>query len=278
MPLICLVSAKGSPGVTATALALATSWPAQRRLLAEFDPSGGDLGVRLGLPAGGGLAGLAAAARRPQTRRSLWPFAHELAGGLHVLPAPPGGEQASACLATLAAGGVLRQLAADAAAAQAVVIADCGRLDPAGPTGQAGVLAGAVLAVARPYLSDLAHLAGRLEAISQQATLAGLVLVGGGPPTAGPAYPAWEIARALNVAVLASLPADPRGVAALHAGRGQPATGRRLPLARAARALAEHLDAAQPAASEMAVSLAAGGGATVPAAGRPRGEAEVSTR
>lgn len=277
MPLICLVSAKGSPGVTTTALALATTWPAQRRLLAEFDPSGGDLGMRLGLPAGGGLAGLAAAARRPQTRRSLWPFAHELAGGLHVLPAPPGGEQASACLRTLAAGGVLRQLAADAAAAQAVVIADCGRLDPAGPTGQAGVLAGAVLAVARPYLSDLTHLAGRLEAISQQATLAGLVLVGGGPPTAGPAYPAREIARALNVAVLASLPADPRGVSALHAGRGQPARGRRLPLACAARALAEHLDPAQQAASEMAASPAAGG-AAAPAAGRPRGQAEVSTR
>lgn len=278
MPLICLVSVKGSPGVTTTALALAAMWPAQRRLLAEFDPSGGDLGVRLGLPAGGGLAGLAAAARRPQDRHSLWPFAHELAGGLHVLPAPPGGEQASACLRTLAAGGVLAQLAAEAAAAQAVVIADCGRLDPGGPTGQAGMLAGAVLAVARPHLSDLAHLAGRLEAISQQATLAGLVLAGGGPPPAGQAYPAGEIARALNVAVLASLPADPRGVSALHAGSGEPARRRRLPLARAARSLAERLAAALPAPFEMAASLAAGGGATAPAPGGPRGEAEVSTR
>jgi MinD-like ATPase involved in chromosome partitioning or flagellar assembly len=165
MPLISLVSLKGSPGVTTTALALAAAWPAPRRLLAELDPAGGDLEIRLGLPAGGGgLAALAAAARR-RSRHSLWAFACELAGGLHVLPAPPGAGQAGACLQALTAAGVLQRLAAEAAAGEAVVIADCGRLDPAAVTAQAGVLAGVVLVVARPHLSDLAHLAGRLEAI-----------------------------------------------------------------------------------------------------------------
>ena len=279
MPLISLVSVKGSPGVTTTALALATVWPAQRRLLAEFDPAGGDLGVRLGLPAGAGLAGLAASTRRPHAHHSLWPFAHELAGGMHVLAAPPGAEQASACLHTLAAGGVLRRLAAGAATAQAVVIADGGRLDPRCPTGQAGVPAGAVLVVARPHLSDLAHLAGRLDAIGQQANLAGLVLVTGGKlPRTDPAYPAREITRALGVRVLGSLPADPRGVCALLAGRGQPAATRRLPLARAARALAESLARAAPAAFEAAAGPVPADGETASAARRAGGEAEVIGR
>ena len=46
MPLIALASVKSSPGVTTTALALASVWrTAPRRLLVEADPSGGDLGL-----------------------------------------------------------------------------------------------------------------------------------------------------------------------------------------------------------------------------------------
>ena len=281
MPLISLVSLKGSPGVTTTALALAAAWPAPRRLLAELDPAGGDLEIRLGLPAGGGgLAALAAAARRPQSRHSLWPFACELAGGLHVLPAPPGADQAGACLQALTAAGVLQRLAAEAAAGEAVVIADCGRLDPAAVTAQAGVLAGVVLVVARPHLSDLAHLAGRLEAIRQHATAAGLVLVTGtGLPRGDPAYPAAEISQALGAPVLGSLPADPRGVAVLLAGRGQQArAGRRLPLARAARELAAAVTGALPPGPGPVPSPAAAGGQDALPAGRAAATREVISR
>jgi MinD-like ATPase involved in chromosome partitioning or flagellar assembly len=253
MPLISVVSLKGSPGVTTAALALATVWPSPRRLLAELDPAGGDLGVRLALPTGAGLAGLATAARRPESRQSVWPFARELAGGLWVLPAPPGAEQASACLCTLATAGVMHQLAADAAG-EAVIIADCGRLDPGSLSGQARVPADAVLVVVRPHLSDLAHVAGRLDAIRQQTDVTGLVLItGAGLPRADPAYPPDEISQALNAPVLGSLPADSRGAAALTAGRGQQTrAGRRLPLIRAARALAEAVAVTLPPASEAA--------------------------
>jgi len=115
-------------------------------------------------------------------------------------------------------------------------------------TAQSGVLADVVLVVTRPSLSDLAHLAGRLEAIAQHATTAGLVLItGAGLPRGDPAYPAAEISQALAVPVLASMPADPRGVAALLAGRGKPTgAGRRLPLARAARDLAAAVTGALP--------------------------------
>ena len=49
MSLICLASAKGSPGVTTTALALAAAAPTdggRRKLLLEADPSGGTLAIR----------------------------------------------------------------------------------------------------------------------------------------------------------------------------------------------------------------------------------------
>jgi MinD-like ATPase involved in chromosome partitioning or flagellar assembly len=280
MPLISVVSLKGSPGVTTAALALATVWPSPRRLLAELDPAGGDLGVRLALPTGAGLAGLATAARRPESRQSVWPFARELAGGLWVLPAPPGAEQASACLRTLAAAGVLHRLTADAAAGESVVIADCGRLDPGSLSEQAGLLAGVVLVVVRPHLSDLAHVAGRLDAIRQQAHVTGLVLItGAGQPHADPTYPPEEVSQALNAPVLGSLPADPRGAAVLTAGRGQQTrTGRRLPLTRAARALAEAVADHLPPASEAAPGPVPADGHRAPATRQPGTAAEVVGR
>jgi len=281
MPAGHRVEARGSPGVTTTALALAAAWTEPQRLLAELDPAGGDLEIRLGLPAGsGGLAGLAAAARHPQSRHSPWEFACELAGGVHVLPAPPGADQAGACLRTLTAAGVLSRLAAEATAGEAVVIADCGRLDRGAVTTQAGVLAGVVLVVVRPHLSDLAHLAGRLEAISQHATAAGLVLVtGAGLPRGDPVYPADEISQALDARVLGSLPADPRGVAALLAGRGQPTRERRrLPLARAARDLAATVAGILPARPGEVPSPAAADGQDALPAGRAIAAAEVTVR
>jgi MinD-like ATPase involved in chromosome partitioning or flagellar assembly len=279
MPLISVVSLKGSPGVTTAALALATVWPSPRRLLAELDPAGGDLGVRLALPTGAGLAGLATAARRPESRQSVWPFARELAGGLWVLPAPPGAEQASACLRTLATAGVMHQLAADAAG-EAVIIADCGRLDPGSLSGQARVPADAVLVVVRPHLSDLAHVAGRLDAIRQQTDVTGLVLItGAGLPRADPAYPPDEISQALNAPVLGSLPADSRGAAVLAAGRGQQTrAGRRLPLIRAARALAEAVAVTLPPVSEAAPGPAPAHGHGAPATRQPGTAPEVVAR
>ena len=69
MALIALAADKGSPGVTTTAVALAASWP-RPALLAERDPSGGDLAYRLPGPHGQrldphrGLISLAVATRR----------------------------------------------------------------------------------------------------------------------------------------------------------------------------------------------------------------------
>ncbi|MCP5854114.1 hypothetical protein NL323_29700, partial [Klebsiella pneumoniae] len=46
MSLIVLGAAKGAPGVTTAAVALAAVWP-RSAVVAECDPSGGDLALRL---------------------------------------------------------------------------------------------------------------------------------------------------------------------------------------------------------------------------------------
>ena len=59
MSLVALAADKGSPGVTTAAVALAAVWP-RPALVAECDPSGGDLAMRLHAP-----GGAPAAAGRP---------------------------------------------------------------------------------------------------------------------------------------------------------------------------------------------------------------------
>ena len=66
MALVALASAKGSPGVTTASLVFGALWPRQV-LLAECDPAGGDVAIRMTAPAGAplgsdrGLVSLAAA-------------------------------------------------------------------------------------------------------------------------------------------------------------------------------------------------------------------------
>lgn len=242
MPLIALGSVKGSPGVTTTCLALAAAWPAERRLVIEADPAGGDLGPWLGLPPAPGLTGLAAAARHEHSSDVAWQHSQELAGGLSVVISPAGAEQASACLAALAGNGspVFAALGAGAE----TVFADCGRLDPGSAALAIAAQADVTLVMVRPRVSELSHLALRADGLTRAGTRLALLLgpdAGRGPAEAS--YPAGEIAATLNIAVQASVPADPRGAADLVACRGEVRKIRRAPLARAAASLAAALAA-----------------------------------
>jgi MinD-like ATPase involved in chromosome partitioning or flagellar assembly len=237
MPLIALGSVKGSPGVTTTCLALAAAWPAQRRLVIEADPAGGDLGPWLGLPPAPGLTGLATAARHSHSSEVAWQHACELPGGLSLVIAPAGAEQAGACLAALAGDG--SPVFASLAAGPDTVIADCGRLDPGSPAVPIAAQADITLLLVRPRVSELSHLALRIDGLSRAGARLALLLAldtGRGPAEA--TYPAADIAATLNIAVQASVPADPRGAAGLVACRGQARKIRRAPLARAAASLA----------------------------------------
>jgi MinD-like ATPase involved in chromosome partitioning or flagellar assembly len=241
MPLIALASIKGSPGVTTTCLALATAWPGrERRLLIEADPAGGDLCPWLGLPAAPGLTSLAAAARHDHGRGLAWQHSRELPGGLNLVTAPAGAEQASTCLAALADSHVFAALAA----APQTVIADCGRLDPGSPALAIAARAQVTLLMVRPRVGDLSHLALRIEALSAAGTRLELLLAPDAS-RAGKGYPAEEITATLGIPVRARIPADPRGAA--NVANLRPGTlrkARRWPLGRATASLAAALTSA----------------------------------
>jgi len=264
MPLIALASVKSSPGVTTAALALASAWKnAERRLLVEADPSGGDLGLWLGLPANAGLAGLAAAARHGHDAGLPWRHARELAGGAHLVTAPAGAEQAAACVTALA----IAKLPQELAAGPEPTLADCGRLYPGSPALAVAAAAALTLLVVRPRVSELAHLEPRIRGLEQAGLRLALILTADTRrPPGEPSYPAEEIAGVLGVPVQATLPGDPRAVEQLchHVGDAGPA---RRPLLREAAALAAALDAAHGHAPDAP---------SFPAGPKDRDEREVS--
>jgi hypothetical protein len=224
MTVVVLASVKGSPGVTTTALALASWWP-RPVLVMEADPAGGDLAARLGLPEEPGLVGLAASLRRDL--RGGTSDEDLMEGYLQAAPvrteservelvtAPAGFRQATAAV------GLLPGLASLPTPGRADLLLDLGRLartsHPEGPSTSQSLIEAAdlVVWVSRPQLADLAHLAAATEHRLDSGPEPLVVLTGGGP------YPADEVGAALAVTVLGTLPADPSGVAALWAGGGR---------------------------------------------------------
>ncbi len=173
MALIAFAADKGSPGVTTTALSLAAVWP-RRALLAELDPSGGDIVLRLRGPRQTmlsperGLISLAVAARRSLTTEALWQHVQVLDGGLEVLVGLAAPEQAGGL------GALWRPLAGVLAGVPGLdVLADCGRLYPGTPAME--VLRGSALTVlvTRPEVDAVAHLRARAISLCQQLGTAG---------------------------------------------------------------------------------------------------------
>jgi hypothetical protein len=214
--LVAVLSVKGSPGVTTFSVALAARWPSPARtLLIEVDPSGGDVGTRFSLESTPGLVSLAAAARRSNDPALLGQHAQALPGGLPVVAAPPDADRARAALSAMAdpstGAGILR---AAANAPDAVVIADCGRIDAGSPAIQFVRSPDAMVLLTRAHADDLAHLARRLPAIGRWTAHPAMLLVGDG-------YSPSEVARELGVLPLGRVPDDPRGAAVLC---GRPST------------------------------------------------------
>jgi Flp pilus assembly CpaE family ATPase len=218
-----------SCGVTTLTLAVAATWPQERRvLLAELDPAGGTLAAASGWPPQPGLVSLAAAARRGNDPELVWEHCHKLPGGAPVLAGPASADQTRTAL------GMLSGLLGRVAELEADVLLDCGRVVG---TSTIDVLVGAdkVVLVARPQLVDLHALATWVESAPLEGNRLSLVLVGNGP------YPDTEIEEALGIAVLAHLPWDPAAAEGLVS---LPANSRELkvsPLVRAARTLGDEL-------------------------------------
>jgi hypothetical protein len=165
-----------------------------------------------------GLVSLAAAARRHADPALLWQHTQSLPGGLPVVVAPPGADQARAALEALVPEGSsdVTVLRAPTASPGVVVIADCGRVDPASPVMPVARSADAMVLVSRAHADALGHLATRLATVGRWSRRPALVLT-------GPGYPTSAVERELGVPVIARVPEDRRGAAALSgrsAGRG----------------------------------------------------------
>lgn len=226
MALISVVSAKGSPGVTAATVAMAALWPTDC-LLADLDPAGGDLALRYTDPQGvllrtdDGLVSLGAAMRRG-AGTDITPHLQQVSGGLDVLVGVSSPEQA------VGLGPVWHTLGSALAASDVDVLADCGRFVPGSPTTSVLEASGAVVFVTALEVTALAHLRERLRGLSQQlgfgrpgATPVGVIVRA--PERQGSA--AGDVQRLLDssgllVPVVGQVAEDRKGVTALEQQRG----------------------------------------------------------
>ncbi|MEM7272976.1 MAG: hypothetical protein AAF547_07865 [Actinomycetota bacterium] len=234
MTLICFASQKGSPGATATALAVAASLqvaPGRRKLLLEADATGGTLAIRYRLPVEPGLLTLAAAVRGGlDGSDGLWRHAQELPGGLPVVVCPDGPEQVNAALA---AGGA--QLGRFLNGLRDVdVMCDVGRLAPDSPILPFVAEASAVLMMARPTAEQLQPAARRMLMLRPLVANLGWVLVGQKP------YGPLDVEQTYGFPVVGVMADDPRSVAGLERGVMTKRL-RRQPFIRSARTLADTL-------------------------------------
>ena len=234
MTLICFASQKGSPGATATALAVTASLklaPGRRKLLLEADLTGGTLAIRYRLPVEPGLLTLAAAVRGGlDTSDGLWRHTQELPGGLPVILCPDGPEQVHAALAAGGAqlGRFLNRLR------DVDVMCDVGRLAPDSPALPFVAEASAVLMVARPTAEQLQPAARRMLMLRPLVSNLGWVLVGEKP------YGPLDVESTYDFPVVGLMADDARSVLSLEQGTVSKRL-RRQPFIRSATTLADTL-------------------------------------
>jgi hypothetical protein len=237
MRTVAIASAKGAPGVTTTALLLASR--IEGAVVVEADPDGSSLAVRYGLGREPGLTTLAAATSRDS---EVWREHAQDAGGVAVLVGPDAAGTA----------GSLWKMAGDTIAARlaradGVAVVDVGRYRGPAPMLRVADL---VLVAVNPVADQLVALSHRMSEL--RSTTSGdisVLLVGAGP------YTALNVEADLGVDVIAHLPHDPTAAETLRVGGVRGRLGRSR-LARASTDLAsliQHRLAGDPAGSSAAV-------------------------
>lgn len=213
MTLIALASAKGSPGVSTVAFAMALCWRPERTvILAEADPSGSALAPRFDLPYERGVLSLA-----PASRHRFDPAI--LGAHLQRLPVGAGRSSVSALVGvrSIEQGRALARFwdefsSAMAADAAIDVIADCGRLEPNSPALAVVGEAQLTLLLTRSDVESVLQTTVRIRALREAGAEAGaiaVVVVGEGPHRPG------DVAAATGAEVLGVVPHDGRAASVL---------------------------------------------------------------
>lgn len=215
MALIALASASGSPGVTTTAMGLALAWP-RPVLLVEADPTGGS----------GLLAGYFRGTREYTAGLiELALTAHHLADAVAEVATPIDGTGVSFIAGTRShtQAAALKDLWAPLAdvlveleATGQDVIVDAGRLGLHGSPEPVLDAADLALLVTRTSLPHLSALRSRAETFGRPALdwhQPGILLIGEGQP-----YNARDVAAAVNLPVIGSLPDDTASAAVFSHG------------------------------------------------------------
>lgn len=228
MTVVAVCSAGGSPASTTTALLLSAMVPAgYATLLAECDPSGGDIAGWAQLPASPGWS--TAVSGSDRTWSAVIGHSQQLPAGPRVLVAPARATQATTAVSEAARGFA----ALLGSATDVVTVADCGRVELAPPVW--AVSAQLTLLLVRQSVVSAPATVPRVDrAIEAMDVLrtacrqVGVVLIGGTP------YRAAEIATALGTELFAVLPEDAAGAAQVAGGWTVGKRASRGPLARAA--------------------------------------------
>lgn len=271
--LIAGCSDKGSPGVTTTAMALASAWPTPM-VVVEADPGGGDLAIRLrtrdraALPESPTVLTVAAAARTSPSADLVSRYAHVFTKGVSVVPGQLSAEQGAGVTDWVALGAAL-------CASEVPVVVDLGRLHGASGLMAVAAAADVVVVVGRAASGSVIRLRERLNRLAPE-----LSALRGSPPRLFPVLVSTARYGNADVAdleqILTGSPSrpfvagagfvafDPGSVARLEAGEEPEGRLARTSLLRTAREvvgqLEELVDWATAAARDGAVTSAAGPG------------------
>lgn len=237
MPLIVIGSVTGAPGVTCASAALTAAWPDPHcpAVLAEMDPTGGDLAVRFGVAPGIGVSSLAAATGAgPVSAATVLTHARRLSvAGLtfNVLIGPVYRREAAAAAGRLAD---TRTLAGHQ---ELVIFADVGRIAISISHNNIGVDIGTrllnqadLLLIATTSQADaLAHVTDmREDLLRASGNRLRLMLIG------DLEYPSDEVAHGTGIPVIGVLPHDRQSAAAFRGHQTLSRGPRRSPTLRAA--------------------------------------------
>src|SRR4051794_9705884 len=250
MMFVALCGDKGSPGVTTTALVLASAWAGQA-VAVEADPAGGDLAIRLRpggstLPETPTVLSVATAARADREHDPVATHAHALNSTTGVVPSPVLAEQ-------MANVGDWSPLADALARSASPVFVDVGHLHSAARMLRVAAHADLVVAVGRPDMSAVIRLRDRLVRLALD-----LAHLRGAAPRLLPLLVTTSRHGAADVAdlraILAETPVrpfvvdcgflahDPSGVRRLEAGDEPGGRLSRTELLRTARAVTDRLE------------------------------------